>query len=183
MLTAAWNNPAASAFALLGTICFIGWPLCRTRRGMLLVQVGIGFGFGLHYALWGGATAALVNGLGAVQTAASLLFGTSRRLRWLGFAFIPGIVGACALTWNGFPSILAAAGQILMAFGRVQIAPSAMRALVLSGTFFWLAHDRIVGSPLLIADLLSLATGAVALLRHAAPRCTPLAMIPSHRMR
>jgi hypothetical protein len=34
---------------------------------MLLVQVGIGFGFGLHYALWGGATAALVNGLGAVQ--------------------------------------------------------------------------------------------------------------------
>jgi hypothetical protein len=175
MLTAAWNNPAASAFALLGTICFIGWPLSRTRRGMLLVQVGIGCGFGLHYALWGGATAALVNGLGAVQTAASLLFGTSRRLRWLGFAFIPGIVGACALTWNGFPS--------LMAFGRVQIAPSAMRALVLSGTFFWLAHDRMVGSPLLIADLLSLTTGAVALLRHAAPRCTPLAMIPYYRKR
>jgi hypothetical protein len=76
MLTAIWSNPAASVFALFGAVCMVGWPLCRTRHGMLLVQIGIGIGFGLHYALWGGATAAIVNGLGAAQVAASLLLGT-----------------------------------------------------------------------------------------------------------
>jgi hypothetical protein len=40
-----------------------------------------------------------------------------------------------------------------------------MRILVLSGLLFWLVHDRITQSPLLIADLLSLAMGAVVLLR------------------
>jgi hypothetical protein len=163
MLTALWDNPAASAFALLGTTCLIGWPLCSTRRGMLLVQIGIGIGFGLHYALWGSATAALVNGLGAVQTAAALLFGTNPRLRWLGYGLIPALAGACVLTWNGLPSILAAVGQILIALGRVQINPSAMRSLVLSGLLFWLAHDGIMGSPLLFADLLCLTIGVVAL--------------------
>src|SRR5262245_33427429 len=177
MLSAAWNNPAASLCALLGAICVAGWPLCRTRRGMLLVQVGIGIGYGLHYALWGGVTAAVVNGLGAVQTTASLLSATSPRLRWLGYALMAAIIGACALTWHGLPSILAAIGQTLTALGRVQISPWAMRVLVLSGTLFWAAHDRLIGSPLLIPDLLSLAMGAVALLRQAAPRCTPPAVV------
>jgi hypothetical protein len=30
MLTAVY--PAVSAFALLGVVCFVSWPLCRTRR-------------------------------------------------------------------------------------------------------------------------------------------------------
>jgi hypothetical protein len=51
MLIAVWDKPAASAFALLGAICLVGWPLCRTRRGMLVVQTGIGLGFGVHSAL------------------------------------------------------------------------------------------------------------------------------------
>jgi hypothetical protein len=165
MLTTIWSNPAASIFALLGAICFVTWPLCRTCRGMLLVQVGIGIGFGLHYALWGSSTAAIVNGLGAVQIAMSLLFGTDPRMRWLGFAIAPVIIGACVLTWSGPPSLLAAIGQTLMVLGRVQISPCAMRVLVLSGTLFWLAHDRIIGSPLFIADALSLAIGSVILLR------------------
>jgi hypothetical protein len=166
MLTALWDNPAASAFALLGTTCLVSWPLCSTRRGMLLLQTGIGIGFGLHYALWGSATAALVNGLGAVQIAAALLFGTNPRLWWLGYGLIPALAGACVLTWNGLPSILAAVGQTLIALGRVQISLSAMRGLVLSGLLFWLAHDGIMGSPLLFADLLCLMIGVVALVWH-----------------
>jgi hypothetical protein len=180
MMAAMWDSPAASAFALLGAICFITWPLYHTRRDMLLVQLGVGIGFGLHYALWGGATAAAINGLGAIQTAASLLFGTSPRLRCLGYALIPAIVGASALTWGGIPSLLAAIGQTLMALGRMQIKPSAMRILVLSGVLFWVAHDLVIRSPLVIADLLSLAIGAVALLQQVPPRnALPAAIPPS----
>jgi hypothetical protein len=163
MLTAVWENPAASGFALLGATCLISWPLCSTRRGMLLVQIGIGIGLGLHYALWGSATAALINGLGTVQIAAALLFGTNPRLWWLGYGLIPALAGACVLTWNGLPSILAAVGQTLIALGRVQISISAMRGLGLFGLLFWLAHDGILGSPLLFADLLCLTIGIVAM--------------------
>lgn len=168
MLTTMWSNPAASACALWGAICMVGWPLCRTRHGMLLVQIGNGFG--VHYALSGCTTAAIVNGLGAGQIAASLLLGTSPWLRWLGLASMPVTLSVCALTWSGVPSVLAGVGQTLMMLGRVQISPSAIRFLVLSGTLFWAAHDRMIGSPLLIVDLLSLAIGSVTLLRQAGSR-------------
>jgi hypothetical protein len=165
MLTAVWSNLAASGFALVGAICLVSWPLCRTRRGMLLVQIGIGISYCLHYLLWGSATAGAVNGLGAVQTAAALQFGGSPRLRWLAFAPIPALVGACALTWHGLPSALAVVGQTLTAFGRMQLDAWPMRVLVACGTLFWLAHDTVIGSPLLMADLVSLTIGAFILLR------------------
>jgi hypothetical protein len=76
------------------------------------------------------------------------------------------------LTWDGPPSGLAAIGQTLIALGRLQRGPSDMRVLVLSGVPFWVAHDVMVASPLVIADLLTLGIGAVALLRQAAPRRT-----------
>jgi hypothetical protein len=30
MLIAVWDKAAASAFAVLGAICLVDWPLCRT---------------------------------------------------------------------------------------------------------------------------------------------------------
>jgi hypothetical protein len=49
----------------------------------------------------------------------------------------------------------------------MQLSPSAMRVLALSGVLLWAAHDTIIRSPLVIADLLSLTMGAVAVLRPA----------------
>ena len=121
---------------------------------MLLVQLGIGVGFGLHYAFMDVATAALVNLLGAVQIVAALAFGTSPRLKWMGYALVPAIVGTCLLTWHGLPSLLSATGMALIALGRVRVVPAPMRILVLSGLPFWLAHDLIIGSPLAVVDAL-----------------------------
>jgi hypothetical protein len=56
-------------FALLGMICLAGWPLCRTPRAMLSIQLGAVLGLSLHYMLLGMLTAATVNALGAVQIA------------------------------------------------------------------------------------------------------------------
>ena len=167
MLAALSAEPTALACGILGAICLMTWPLFRTRAAMLLVQLGIGVGFGLHYALLEIATAALVNVLGAVQIAAALLFGTNPWLRWIGYALVPAIAGACLVTWHGLPSLLSASGMALIALGRVQVIPSSMRILVLSGCPFWLAHDLIIGSPLAVVDALSLLTGAVALGRQA----------------
>jgi hypothetical protein len=161
MLTAVWENPAASAFALLGATCLISWPLCSTRRGMLLVQIGIGIG--LHYALWGSATAALVNGLGAVQAAAALIFGTNPRtaVAWI-WPYSGARRGVHAdLEWSSIHSGSCRSDPHCPR--TVENQSLAMRGLVLSGLLFWLAHDGIMGSPLLFADLLCLTIGVVAL--------------------
>jgi Bacterial inner membrane protein len=62
-------------------------------------------------------------------------------------------------------SLLAATGTLLIAVGRVQVDPAALRVPVLAGMPFWLAHDILVGSPLVLADLLSIAMGGMAILR------------------
>lgn len=143
----------------------VGWPLAQTRRLMLIVQLGIGVGFGLHYALLGSLTASAVNGLGAVQVILALVLGTRPGVQWLGWAFIPAVVGAAFLTWQGAPTIAAAAGTLMIAVGRVQPDPLRMKLLVLAGLPFWVLHDLIVGSPAVIADVLSLLAGVILLLR------------------
>jgi len=55
---------------------------------------------------------------------------------------------------------------MLSTIGRMQTNDAVLRVLLLASTPFWTAHDLFVGSlPGLIADLLSMATGAVMLLR------------------
>ena len=170
MLTAAWSNPAASAFAFFGAICLIGWPLCRSRRGMLLLQIGIGVGYCLHYLLWEAQPPPPSTVWGLRRQPRRSCSGGRPRLRWLVFAPIPVLAGACALTWHGLPSALALVGKTLTAFGRVQLDARAMRVLVSCGTLFWLAHDTVIGSPLLIADLASLTSNAFIIHSPAQPR-------------
>lgn len=169
MLQSILAHPLATFMALLGTLCMVGWPLARTRRRMLIVQIGIGVGFGLHYALLGSLTASAVNGLGAVQVALALALGTRPGVQWIGWAFIPAVVGAAFLTWQGLPTIIAAAGTLVIAIGRVQSSPLRMRVLVLAGLPFWVLHDLLVSSPAVVADVLSLIVGVTLLLRQSPP--------------
>ena len=182
------------SFAVVGALCLVSWPLMKTRNAMLLAQLGLALAFAAHYELEGLRTAALLNGLGALHVASSLLWGTSPRLKWIGYSMIPAILAACLLSWGGLPSILSTTGMLLIALGRVQVDAAAVRLLVLAGSPFWLAHDVLVWSPLAFADLLSIGVGAVALLRdrRASPprpiwretssRAMP-ATIPLHRYR
>ena len=61
-------------------------------------------------------------------------------------------------------------GTLLISVGRVQVDPRALQLLVLAGSPFWLAHDVIVGSPLIIADVLGLTIGVVTLIRRTSVR-------------
>lgn len=158
---------ASWVFVLVGCVCVVTWPLFSTRWGMLLAQLLLTASFGLHYAIEGATTGAALNGLSALQVAAALAFGTSPRLWWVGTALIPAIVVGAFVTWSGMPSLLALIGTLLISVGRVQIDPRALQILVLAGTPFWLAHDVVVGSPLVIADGLGLAIGLATLVRRA----------------
>lgn len=138
------------------------WPLLPTRRGMLLVQLGVPAAFAVHYALEGAATAAFLNALGAAQLVSSLLWGRAPHLKWIGHALVPAILAGSVVTWDGLPSLLS---TLLIAVGRIQLDRSRLRTLVLAGAPFWLVHDALVASPVVIADTISIVLGLLAIVR------------------
>jgi hypothetical protein len=161
------DNPAAAVAGFIALVCFAVWPLFRGRWTMLMTYIGNNLGFALHYALLGHWTAAAMNGLMSVQTVVAILLDRQPGLRWAYYALMPVLALACVATWQGPPSYLAAAATTLSTIGRMQTNDVVLRVILLASTPFWGVHDLLVGSaPGLIADGLSIATGATMLLRH-----------------
>ncbi|MDQ7251298.1 YgjV family protein [Dongia sedimenti] len=140
------------------------WPLFRTRGVMLATQLAALALLSLHYALLGVTTAAIVNGLGALQLMACLAFGTHPRLRMLGYGLAGLMIALSIVTWQGLISLLSTTGNVVIAIGRLQVKADRMRLLVLAGTPFWILHDLIIASPVVLADTLCLLVGLAALL-------------------
>jgi hypothetical protein len=167
MLAVMADKPAAAVAGFIAMACFAAWPLFRGRWTMLVTHIGNSLGFALHYALLGYWTAAAMNGLISVQTVVAILLDRQPRLRWAYYALIPVLAFAIVVTWEGPPSYLAAAATTLSTIGRMQTNDVVLRVFLLASTPFWAAHDLLVGSaPGLIADGLSMATGATMLLWH-----------------
>jgi hypothetical protein len=166
MLTVTADNPLAAGFGLAAMACLVAWPLFRTRATMLIVYIGNNLGFAVHYALLDQWTAVAMNGLMAVQTIVAIWLIRWPRLRLAYYALMPVVAGASIATWQGSPSFLSAVATTLSTIGRMQRNETFLRALLLASAPFWAVHDLIVGSlPGLVADLLSMATGAAMLVQ------------------
>jgi hypothetical protein len=139
------------------------WPLFRTRCVMLSIQLGALAVLSLHYALLGVTTAAIVNALGTLQLIACLAFGTHPKLRVLGYGLAGLMLASSIVTWQGLISLLSTSGNVVIAFGRLQTKADRMRVLVLAGGPFWILHDLLIESPVVLADTLSLLVGLLAL--------------------
>lgn len=149
----------------IGTVGLIVWPMFRSRQAMLLAQLTLTLGFSAHYALEGVVNASLLNLMGAIQIGLAMRWGESPRMAWIGRGMIPAILVVAVSSWSGWVSALSTIGMLLVATGRVQVDPARLRLLVVAGVPFWLAHDLIIGSPLVFADLFSLIVGVLAILR------------------
>jgi Bacterial inner membrane protein len=175
MLAVMADHPAAAGAGIVAMVCLAIWPLFRARWAMLTAYIGNNLGFAVHYALLGQWTAVAMNGVMAAQTAVAILLVRTPRLRWAYHALAPALALASLMTWQGLPSFLSAAATALSTLGRLQTNEVILRALLLASTPFWAAHDLVVGSlPGLVADLLSMATGAAMLLRRAPAARTAL---------
>ncbi len=173
MLAVMADDPVAAGAGLVGMVCLAAWPLFRARSAMLGTYVGNNLGFVAHYALLSHWTAVAMNGLMGVQTVVAIWLVRWPRLRWAYFALMPVLAGASLATWQGLPSLLSVVATTLSTIGRMQSNDIVLRVLLLSSTPFWTAHDLVVGSlPGLIADVLSMATGATMLLHSPAVRTT-----------
>jgi Bacterial inner membrane protein len=82
------------------------------------------------------------------------------------YALVPLLLGAAAVTWQGWLSLLSAMATALSTLGRMQGNEIALRVLMLASAPFWATHDLLVGSlPGLLADLSCMATGAWMLIK------------------
>ncbi len=164
MLDSFLDNPAAATAGIFAMVCLTSWPLFRSRRGILLAQLGAGVGFATHYALLDLAAPSLVNVLGSVQTVAALFAPRSRALNRIGYGLIPLMMAAGIYFWNGPESMLCVMAMGLIAFGRMQDNQLALRLLILSGGVFWTVHDYLVESWIaLTADIGAATLGIAAL--------------------
>ncbi|MCU9849950.1 YgjV family protein [Defluviimonas sp. WL0024] len=160
------QHPAAAMFGAAGLACQLVWPLFSSRRAMLGVQFGIGTNYGAQYALIDAWSGAAVCALGATQTMIALIAGNRPWLRWMGLAFLPGVVAVCVLTWSGLPSFCSMTACSLVMLGRLQSDLLRFRSLMLAAAPFGMGHDLAVGSMLGLAGAcLSATLAAVALRR------------------
>jgi hypothetical protein len=181
MLPQTIMDVAAYACGLSGMACLAVWPLFRTQRTMLTLQLSAVAGLSLHYALQGIATAATVNALGAIQIAVSLLCGARPGLRWIGYALALAMVASSIVTWQGTLSMLSATGMALVAIGRMQQNAAAMRLIVVAGGPFWLAHDLMIASPVAVADAASLGVGLWQIFREHRPSRAAVLSVPAQK--
>jgi len=170
MLVTMADSPLAAAAGLFAMVCLASWPLFRARSAMLGTYIANNLGFVVHYALLDQWTAVAMNGLMSVQTLIAMGLVRWPKLRFAYYALMPLLLSTTLVTWNGAPSLLAAAATTLSTLGRMQRNETLLCILILASTPFWAAHDLAVGSlPGLTADLLSMVTGTVMLARSARP--------------
>jgi hypothetical protein len=156
----------ASIAGALGVVTNGIWPLMRSRRRILAMQVLCSCLWALHYLFLGAHTAAAMCMAGAAQGVVC----TSLSRRWLRRtvygATIAFSLAITAATWSGVPSALAQSGQLMSAFGRLQPGQQAIRLAFLGSEAFWVTHNLLVGSHWgLTADAMAVTTLLIGLWR------------------
>jgi hypothetical protein len=155
----------------MGLLCQLIWPLFRTRKAILAAQFGIGASYAIQYALLGAWTGAGIASLGATQTALTLLAGARQPVRWLAALLLSAVWAICLATWNGAPSLAAAAACTLVMVGRMQRDTLRLRICLLSAAPFGIGYDIAVeAAPALIGAIVSACIAAAMLVREIAHR-------------
>lgn len=153
----------AGAIALA---CQLFWPLMSSRRAILIVQAGIGLGYGAQYALLDAWSGALVCFLGASQTLLILFGGTGRVQRLASISVFPLLAVIGAMTWVGMPTAFALMACALTMFGRYQTDTVKLRSIQLTAAPFGMAYDISVGAfPALCGGLVAATIAFLALQR------------------
>ncbi len=157
-------DPAVFLTGISAAVLLTGAPMLRSRRAILLAQLGASLCFASHYALLGIEAASAVNVLGTVQTVAALFAARSAAMNRLGFGLICLMMLAGVVLWQGPISALSVTATALIALGRMQRDDVHLRLLLLAGGGFWIAHDFIAAAWIpLLADIGAVLTGVVAL--------------------
>lgn len=160
------QSPLALALGLSGVALNVLWPQMKGRGAMLVVQAVSGLCFLSHYALIGATTGSIMNLLATLQALAAIPLGTRPGFRVIYLLTLPAIALGLALSWTGWPSVMAALGMAGISVGRYQLRVLRFRTILMVTIPFWVAHNLLVGSlPGLLSDTLVTLSSGVGLWR------------------
>ena len=140
----------------------------KTRNKILTLQSIGSLIYVLHYCLLFAFTGAIMNGMMVTR---NLVFNQKDKKKWAShkawlFIFMIALVFVCALSWQGWISILPTIGLMLGTYGIWQNSPKKIRFYIFLACIAWTPYTIIVHSYSgLIAQLFSMAAIIVANIR------------------
>lgn len=159
-------HPEANLIGGVSALLGAAWPLLKTRRGMLLAQAAIHVGMCLHFYLLGAMSGSLMNALGLGQTLAAVPLGNKPGFKIIYIAYLPLVLAAAVLTWQGPMSLFAAFGLAGLSLARYQTDVLRFRVLMLTAIFSWSVYDIwVVSIPAMVLDAISLGASLVMIRR------------------
>lgn len=156
----------AQALGVAAAACGMGWALFRGRAGMLAAQACCGGFFAGHFWLIGATTGAAMNVLAAAQAVAAIPLGERPGFRLVYVTLLPVIAVGVWLTWDGGPSLAAAAGTALVSLARYQVSVLRVRVFMAAALPCWFIHNVWVFSiPGMLSDVTGMTINGVMLWR------------------
>lgn len=138
--------PLAALFGTAGLAAQMIWPLFKSRRKILTVQLGATCAYATSYALMGQETATAICLTGAIQTTIAILAGDTWWLKKMGYAFLPLVLLIGAATYAGIHTLFAVTACCLVMIGRLQSETLRMRRIQLMASPFGATHDLLIGA-------------------------------------
>lgn len=152
---------------LAGLLLGAGSFQSKKRRRILGIQLASNCSWIIHYLLLGASTGAGLNVVGGLRAYAFSRYDQKHRPGWLLGAVIAAIFLATALTWQGWVSLLPAAGMTTATIGFWQRNTQHIRLIALCASPLWLVYGLLSGSYAAVAaEVLMVASLLISLWRH-----------------
>lgn len=161
----------ATNFGVLGVFANTIWPLIKNRQLFLMGQFVACTLMGIHFALLGATTGAIVVFVAGIQILLAVPLESHPKFKTVYLLSLLLTPLVCWYSWQGIPSIFSSCALLFFCIGNLQVRAKNMRILLILCIFGWIGHNLLIGSyPALVSNGLALITSIYGLYRENRPK-------------
>jgi hypothetical protein len=161
----------ATNFGVLGVFANTIWPLIKNRQLFLMGQLVACTLMGIHFALLGATTGAIVVFVAGIQILLAVPLESHPKFKTVYLLSLLLTPFVCWYSWQGIPSIFSSLALLFFCIGNLQVRAKNMRILLILCIFGWIGHNLLIGSyPALVSNGLALITSIYGLYRENRPK-------------
>ncbi|MGB1159258.1 MAG: YgjV family protein [Porticoccaceae bacterium] len=161
----------ATNFGVLGVFANTIWPLIKNRQLFLMGQFVACTLMGIHFALLGATTGAIVVFFAGIQILLAVPLESHPKFKTVYLLSLLLTPLVCWYSWQGIPSIFSSLALLFFCIGNLQVRAKNMRILLILCIFGWIGHNLLIGSyPALVSNGLALITSIYGLHRENRPK-------------
>lgn len=161
----------ATNFGILGVFANTIWPLIKNRQLFLMGQFVACALMGIHFALLGATTGAIVVFVAGIQVLLAVPLESHPKFKTVYLLSLLLTPLVCWYSWQGIPSIFSSLALLFFCIGNLQVRAKNMRIFLILCIFGWIGHNLLIGSyPALVSNGLALITSIYGLYRENRPK-------------